>query len=689
MAINKNSDNSLSINDILRQVGITPGTTIDFASLGTLLGAGNSNHVLPDSFVGKTLTLSANSISVSPSGTLAFAIAGETKTITVTTNGVFLITDIPSWLSVSPIAATGTTAVRLYASPNSDLGTNSRTATLNFLGSANTSITTKGLSQNGNPVTAQISGDTTISGATTTRNIVLTLSNQLSVTSVSLTNTTGFSINTTPTTSVGATTTTYTYTLTITAATTGNSKESTAEFFVGGAGYSTTLRSKTTQSGLSNFTTSDITLTGFAVSSGGVITAPTVTTTGTNISITYTTAENSGTSYTLAAGFPLVSSVATRWANVTVTVPAGYGNTGSPITKSISAEQAALSNFTEANISLSGFSVSADGVITGPTTATPAGTTHYSTDSANLAANRVTKAAGFQLEPVNTTRYCTHTVVVPSGYFNVGQSVSKQIEAIQPEKFYGSDEISIGFWSVDEFGTISEPLSVSATGLTSADISVTYDGGATVARGYQESLTQVTRTAYATVTVPSGWYNSGESQSTTRTAIQPATELTGWLYMPHNTTTEREGWNPGGINGSYSNYAFWSATDSTDKYLSFSLRTNVQVEYQVVKYTGVNYTIVQPTNDFALLDNRFITYPTISSDTTVIPTSATSFRLKITAPGQNQSTTTTLYFTTVDTSIFNKNFEVTITLGRAADTGGGVEPLVTPTVKGLPPPVQA
>lgn len=676
MAISKNSDNSLSINDILRQVGITPGTTIDFASLGTLLGAGNSNHVLPDSFVGKTLTLSANSISVSPSGTLAFAIAGETKTITVTTNGVFLITDIPSWLSVSPIAATGTTAVRLYASPNSDLGTNSRTATLNFLGSANTSITTKGLSQNGNPVTAQISGDTTISGATTTRNIVLTLSNQLSVTSVSLTNTTGFSINTTPTTSVGATTTTYTYTLTITAATTGNSKESTAEFFVGGAGYSTTLRSKTTQSGLSNFTTSDITLTGFAVSSGGVITAPTVTTTGTNISITYTTAENSGTSYTLAAGFPISDTLVTRWANVTVTVPAGYGNTGSPITKSISANQAALSNFTEANISLSGFSVSADGVITGPTTATPAGTTHYSTDSANLAANRVTKAAGFQLEPVDTTRYCTHTVVVPSGYFNAGQSVSKQIEAIQPEKFYGSDEISIGFWSVDEFGVVSAPLSVSATGVSSGDITLTYDGGPTVlTKGYPQSLTNVTRTVTATVTVPSGWYNSGEPQSATRNAIQPATELTGWLFFPYQSTAEL--YEIGGINATYSNYSFWGSAESDTRDVYFSLRTNVVVEYEVLEYSAY-YSILQPIDAVPLVDNKFLTYLEVEPGTT-IPLAARSFRLRVTAPPQNQSYTTTLYFTTTDAP--NKNFEFVITLGRAADTGGGVEPLVTPTVR--------
>ena len=134
MAINRNSDDSLSINDILRQVGITPGTTIDFASLGTLLGAGNSNHVLPDSFVGKTLTLSAGSISVSPSGTLSFAIAGESKTLTVTSNGVFLITDIPSWLSVSPIAATGSTSVTLYASPNSDLGTSTKVGGPSVLG---------------------------------------------------------------------------------------------------------------------------------------------------------------------------------------------------------------------------------------------------------------------------------------------------------------------------------------------------------------------------------------------------------------------------------------------------------------------------------------------------------------------------------------------------------------------------
>ena len=768
MAISKNSDDSLSVNDILKQVGITPGTTIDFASLGTLLGAGNSNHVLPDSFVGKTLTLSAGSISVSPSGTLSFAIAGETKTITVTSNGVFLITDIPSWLSVSPIAAIGTTTVRLYASPNSDLGTNSRTATLNFLGASNISRTTKALSQNGNPVTALISGDTTISSSTTTRNIVLTLSNQLSVTSVSLTNTTGFSINTTPTISAGSTTTDYTYTLTITAADSGTSKNSTAEFFVGGAGYSTTLRSKTTQTGLSEYLDSNITVTGFDVNSLGVITAPTVSPSGGTI--VYSTATNGGgTTYTLANGFPLVNSNTTRYAKYTITVPAGYSNTGASLSKSVSAIQELATTFVSSDISISGFDVNLNGTITAPTvspaasaivysTATDGGGTTYTlangfplvtsnttryckvsvtvpagyfnagaTVSRTVSATqeliptftsadisitgfdvdsngtistatvtptassivystetggggtRVVPPAKFELVGVNTTRYVTATVTVPSGYFNTGASISRTISAIQEEKFYGQDEMSIGLWSVDEFGVVSAPISVSATGVTSDNITISYDGGPSVlTKGYPQVLTQTTRTVTATVTVPSGWYNSGESQSITRNAIQPATELTGWLFFPYQSTAEL--YQIGGTGATYSNYAFWGSAESDTKDITFSLRTNVVVQYEVLEYSAY-YSILQVVDDVPLIDNKFLTYLEVEPGG-VIPTSAKSFRLRVTAPPQNQSYTTTLYFTTTDADF--KNFEFTITLGRAADTGGGVEPLVTPTVKQLP-----
>ena len=77
--------------------------------------------------------------------------------------------------------------------------------------------------------------------------------------------------------------------------------------------------------------------------------------------------------------------------------------------------------------------------------------------------------------------------------------------------------------------------------------------------------------------------------------------------------------------------------------------------------------VVQPTNDFVLLDGDFTTQ--LETDT---PTTAThtNFRLKINAPSAGSSVSTTLYFTTDETP--GKNFEIAITLTRTS-SGGTVD----------------
>lgn len=773
---NSNSSYYISAKTISNDLGLPLSTQVDLRTIAILtnfkteaqLTLGSNQNVSMIDFDGKSFALSATSISVSPTST-SFSNVGGNRAITVTSNGSFLLSNVPDWLFFVPSYGRSSTTLTLYASNNANLGNPDKTATVEFVGLSGVTRATLSVSLAGNPATTTISPSTnqSVTNASGTSSIVVTLSNGISITGASISNTTGFSL-TGPTTSVGTSTTTYTYTLSRTTNTSNaRSTTFTVNYEKADVGFSGTKSVTYTQAAAATFTTSDITVTGFDVDSSGTITAPTVSG-GTNPTITYTTASNSGTAYVPPAKFPLVNSNTTRYCNVTVTVPAGYLNAGNTVTKTVSATQELVRDFVGTDISITGFDVDLNGAITAPTVSPTASSIIYSTatngggtiytvasgfplvqsnttryckvsvtvpsgyfnvgatvsrtvsatqeliptfTSSNISitgfdvdadgnistatvtptassivystetgggGTRVVPPAKFELVGVNTTRYVTATVTVPSGYFNTGASISRTISAIQEEKFYGQDEMSIGLWSVDEFGVVSAPISVSATGVTSGNITISYDGGPSVlTKGYPQVLTQTTRTVTATVTVPSGWYNSGESQSITRNAIQPATELTGWLFFPYQSTAEL--YQIGGVGATYSNYAFWGSAESNTKDITFSLRTNVQVQYQVLEYSAY-YSILQATDDVPLIDNKFLTYLEVEPGG-VIPTSAKSFRLRVTAPPQNQSYTTTLYFTTTDADF--KNFEFTITLGRAADTGGGVEPLVTPTVKQL------
>jgi hypothetical protein len=94
------------------------------------------------------------------------------------------------------------------------------------------------------------------------------------------------------------------------------------------------------QAAAPTFTVKDITVgttTAFDVNSFGTITAPNVSIKNDiAYTISYTTAENSGTAYTT---FPKVSADTTRYANVSVTIPSGYQSAGTVLTKSVSATQ--------------------------------------------------------------------------------------------------------------------------------------------------------------------------------------------------------------------------------------------------------------------------------------------------------------------------------------------------------------
>lgn len=758
---NSNSSYYISAKTISNDLGLPLSTQVDLRTIAILtnfkteaqLTLGSKQNVSMLDFDGKSFALSATSISVSPSST-SFSNTGGTRDITVTSNGSFLLSNVPEWLFFVPSFGRSSTTLTLYASNNANLGNPDKTATVEFVGLSGITRATLSVSLAGNPATTTISPSTnqSVTNTSGTSNIIVTLSNGISITGASISNTTGFSLSG-PSTSVGASTTNYTYTLSRTT-NTGNSRSTTftVNYEKVDVGFSGTKSVTYTQAEAATFTSSDITVTGFDVDSAGTITAPTVTTAGTSVTITYTTASNSGTAYVPPAKFPLVSSNTTRYCNVTVTVPAGYLNVGDRVTRTVSATQELVRNFVGTDISITGFDVDLNGTITAPNVSPAASAIVYSTatdgggttvtppakfalvtsnttrfckvsvtvpsgyfnvgatvsrtvsatqeliptfTSANISitgfdvdadgnistvtvtptassivystatgggGTTVIPPAKFALVGVNTTRYVTANVTVPSGYFNTGASVSRTVTAIQEEKFYGTDEMSIGVWSVSEFGVITPP-SVSATGVTAGNITITYSGGVLVTKGYPQSLGSVVRTATASVTVPSGWFNSGETQSVSRTTTQPATELTGWLYYPANTTTQRPNWNVGGINGSLTGTGFWGETETDTRYLTFSLRTNVQVLYSVQQFTS-GVTIVQPLNDSLLIDNEFTT--TLETDTPTVSAN-TSFRLKVNAPSAGSSVFTTLYFETDET--VGKNFEIQLTLTRTSSSG--------------------
>lgn len=525
MAISKNSDGSLSMDDILRQIGGKPGDAVDFISLASVMGINTTPGVpivLPSSFENKSVTLNATTISRNPIS-LTYSNTGNTLGLSVTSNGVFTISSYPPWLVFDKtFAGSGTTLFSISAGDNSILGSVARSGNITIQGSTSTTVA---VSQSGNPVTATIS-PTSISttASSTTRNITLTLSNALSVLSTSLSNTTGFSLQDTVTKTVGASTTTHVYKLDV-SSNDGALRESTITFNITGPGYDSVLTSTATQAGfvgtisivttslsfiaggetksfaltsntswtsvltgtgyqqslsessgfgtgnltgtgddtiyikaLNNtggsrtgtvtvsvsgasdsvslsqaglpiFGESDITITGFDVNSAGTITAPTLSPAGGTV--VYSTAtKGGGTTYTLANGFPLVNVNTTRYATYTVTVPAGYQNTGASIIKSVSAVQELASTFTSSNISISGFDVNYLGVISVPTVIPSATSIVYST-ATNGGGTTYTPPSSFPQVSSNTTRYCKVTVTVPSGYFNQGASVSRTVTATQ------------------------------------------------------------------------------------------------------------------------------------------------------------------------------------------------------------------------------------------------------------------
>jgi hypothetical protein len=141
----------------------------------------------------------------------------------------------------------------------------------------------------------------------------------------------------------------------------------------------------------------------------------------------------------------------------------------------------------------------------------------------NAAGAVLVSPSSFGLVNTDTTRTINVTVTVPSGYSNSGQTVSGNKTATQasvPTFSFGDAGVS-GF-AVSQGGTITPP-----TALYASIDSITYNGSVgNSSYGLVNTITQ--RSADVFVTVPNGYYNTGEQIGGTVYANQASTATFGF-----------------------------------------------------------------------------------------------------------------------------------------------------------------
>ena len=225
-----------------------------------------------------------------------------------------------------------------------------------------------------------------------------------------------------------------------------------------------------------------ITLSGFAVAQDGTVTEPT-TDIGT---ITQTT----------PASFDIVNVDTERTLTVTIEAPSDYRNVGQTIECTTTATQTLTPTLSCSDITLSGFAVAEDGTITLPTT--------------DIGTISSTSPASFSRVNIDTTQTLTVNITVPSGYYNVGETLECSTTAVQSaSQTLACEDITISGFAVDENGAITQPTIDIGT-FTSSPASF-----ATVTVATVQTLT-------LDITVPAGYYNTGDILVCTTTATQPA-----------------------------------------------------------------------------------------------------------------------------------------------------------------------
>lgn len=253
--------------------------------------------------------------------------------------------------------------------------------------------------------------------------------------------------------------------------------------------------------GLTELICNNLTLTGFAVSDTGVITLPTT-------SIGTITA-------TSPASFDEVTQETLRTLSVTIEVPPSYTNTGASIVCTTTAQQQApiLPTLECSDITITGFAVSYDGVITLPTI--------------DIGTIESTSPASFDDPTEDTLRTLNVNITVPSGYDNAGSILACTTTATQVGVAVNlaCSDITFTGLAIDWLGNITTPT-VNIGTVSSISPTTFYKNPV---------FTATSRTVTVNVTVPSGYLNSGQTLACSQTVSQ-AVAKRFWVKDASNTT---------------------------------------------------------------------------------------------------------------------------------------------------------
>ena len=154
------SSGALGIREILNDIDGDISSRADLIGLGLIVGAtagvigGGDNVIMPGDFYGEDIQLTATTISANPTSH-AFSNTGGEVTITISSNGIFRLSNVPSWAFVTPTyGSSSTTSLIIAAGGNSALGASANpSSTIQILGSSNSVLASITVSQAGNPVT--------------------------------------------------------------------------------------------------------------------------------------------------------------------------------------------------------------------------------------------------------------------------------------------------------------------------------------------------------------------------------------------------------------------------------------------------------------------------------------------------------------------------------------------------------
>ena len=160
------SSGALGIREILSDINGDVTSRADLIGLGVVVGASagvigsGDNVIMPGDFYGEDINLTATNATFDVTSH-SFPNTGGDVTVTITNlNGIYRISNVPSWAYVTPTyGSTTSTTLIIAAGNNSALGSSANSATtIQLLGSSNSVLASITISQAGNPTTFDWTG---------------------------------------------------------------------------------------------------------------------------------------------------------------------------------------------------------------------------------------------------------------------------------------------------------------------------------------------------------------------------------------------------------------------------------------------------------------------------------------------------------------------------------------------------